>query len=97
MKVYVLSDLHLEFSEFVPPPTGADLVTLAGDIDPKCRAVEWANLAFERKVIYACGNHEFHSRHIDRCRTPCSRSGEPGVLAIDEVNAISSIPDQTKV
>ncbi|WP_141228972.1 metallophosphoesterase [Pseudomonas sp. Irchel s3b2] len=66
MKVYVLSDLHLEFSEFVPPPTGADLVTLAGDIDPKCRAVEWANLAFERKVIYACGNHEFHEQQHDQ-------------------------------
>lgn len=51
MKVHVLSDLHLEFSEFVPPTTNADLVILAGDIDTKCRGVEWANLAFECEVI----------------------------------------------
>jgi predicted phosphodiesterase len=65
MKVYVLSDLHLEFSDFVPPPNDADLVILAGDIHTKCRGVEWANQTFDREVIYVCGNHEFYSGHID--------------------------------
>lgn len=65
MKVHVLSDLHLEFSEFVPPTTNADLVILAGDIDTKCRGVEWANETFTCEVIYVCGNHEFYGGHID--------------------------------
>ena len=29
MKIQILSDLHLEFAEFVPPHTGADVVVLA--------------------------------------------------------------------
>lgn len=65
MKVHVLSDLHLEFSDFVPPTTNADLVILAGDIDTKCRGVGWANENFTCQVIYVCGNHEFYSGHID--------------------------------
>lgn len=32
MKLYVLSDLHLEFSTFEPFKTDADVVVLAGDI-----------------------------------------------------------------
>lgn len=51
MKVHVLSDLHLEFSDFVPPTTNADLVILAGDIDTKCRGVGWANEIFSCEVF----------------------------------------------
>jgi len=32
MKIHVLSDLHTEFADFVPPETDADVVVLAGDI-----------------------------------------------------------------
>jgi len=32
MKIRVLSDLHLEFRDWVPPESDADVVVLAGDI-----------------------------------------------------------------
>ena len=31
MKLHILSDLHIEFADFVPPETDADAVILAGD------------------------------------------------------------------
>lgn len=66
MKIQIYSDLHLEFSDFLPPTSEADLVILAGDIDVQGRGVRWANEAFESPVIFVCGNHEFYKGHIDR-------------------------------
>lgn len=65
MKLHVLSDLHNDFSTFVPASGNYDLVILAGDIDVKARGVKWANQAFACPVIYVCGNHEFYGSHID--------------------------------
>lgn len=83
MKVHVLSDLHLEFSDFVPPPNDADLVILAGDIYTKCRGVEWANRTFEREVIYVCGNHEFYSGHIDHTLRKMREAAAPHVHVLE--------------
>lgn len=65
MKLHVLSDLHNDFSTFVPTPGNYDLVILAGDIDVKARGLKWANEVFACPVIYVCGNHEFYGGHID--------------------------------
>ena len=65
IKLHVLSDLHNEFSPFVPTSDAFDLVILGGDIDVKARGVTWANEAFACPVIYVCGNHEFYGGHID--------------------------------
>lgn len=59
MKLHILSDLHLEFSAFVPPPTDADVVILAGDICQGPRGVDWAREHFKVPVLYVPGNHEF--------------------------------------
>jgi len=32
MKLHILNDLHIEFDDFAPPATDADVVILAGDI-----------------------------------------------------------------
>ncbi|MGK0159408.1 metallophosphoesterase family protein [Pseudomonas mosselii] len=66
MKILIYSDLHLEFKDFEPPQSNADLVVLAGDISVRCQGVEWANQVFSCPVIYVCGNHEFYKSHIDR-------------------------------
>lgn len=60
MKIAVYSDLHNEFSEFVPPMLDVELVVLAGDISVRGQGVEWANAAFDCPVIYVPGNHEFY-------------------------------------
>ena len=37
LRMHVLSDIHLEFGNFRPKPTGADVVIAAGDIDQGSR------------------------------------------------------------
>lgn len=61
MKLYVLSDLHLEFSTFEPFKTDADVVVLAGDIGKGTSGIEWARNAFpDKEIVYVPGNHEFY-------------------------------------
>ncbi|MDP1526384.1 MAG: metallophosphoesterase [Rhodocyclaceae bacterium] len=63
MRIHVLSDLHLEFAGFTPPPNDADVVVLAGDIGLGVRGLEWAAETFavpDVPVIYVPGNHEYY-------------------------------------
>ena len=70
MKLYVLSDLHVEFRPFTPNPVAvaaADVVVLAGDIYPGVEGIVWARKSFSDKpIIYVAGNHEFYGRHWDK-------------------------------
>lgn len=64
MRIHLLSDLHNEFGPFTPQPLDCDVVILAGDIDVKARAVEWARQVFPGPVLYVLGNHEFYGGHL---------------------------------
>lgn len=70
MKIRVLSDLHLEFTRYLPaelPSCGEDLVALAGDIGVGVRGIHWARRAIpDRPIIYVAGNHEFYGQDWDR-------------------------------
>lgn len=61
MKLHILNDLHIEFEDFVPPATTADVVILAGDIGVGMEGLRWAQARFlDKPVIYVPGNHEFY-------------------------------------
>lgn len=72
MKIHILSDLHLEYSSFFPPPEAADVVVLAGDIGKHTYGLQWAlaNIHWERPeghrpaIVYIIGNHEFYDAEI---------------------------------
>jgi len=65
MKLHVLSDLHIEFHDFAPPETDADVVVLAGDIGIGADGVAWAAERFpDRPVLYVPGNHEYYDHDI---------------------------------
>jgi 3',5'-cyclic AMP phosphodiesterase CpdA len=65
VRLYVLSDLHLERQEFTPPPVAADVVVLAGDISVGTRGVDWArDWADGRPVLYVVGNHELYGHSL---------------------------------
>mgnify|MGYP002395882471 CR=1 FL=1 len=67
MRLQILSDLHLEFAPFQPPPTDADVVILAGDIHVRERGLEWALETFpSRPVLYVLGNHEYYKSSYPR-------------------------------
>jgi predicted phosphodiesterase len=61
MRLHVLSDLHLEFADFVPPNVDCDLVVLAGDIHNGTKGLEWARATWpDKPVLYVPGNHEYY-------------------------------------
>jgi len=78
MRIHLLSDLHNEFSTYIPSIVDADMVILAGNIDVKARGVEWAKQAFKIPVLYVLGNHEYYRGHMPRTlgkmRTACLAS-----------------------
>jgi predicted phosphodiesterase len=66
MKLRILSDLHLEFGAWTPPPVEADGVVLAGDIDVSSRGLHWARKHFPRDpIVVIAGNHEFYGRRME--------------------------------
>ncbi len=70
MKIRVLSDLHLEFTDWTPPAVDADIVVLPGDIHAGVKDIAWARRHFRlTPVIYVPGNHEYYgedlSEHIE--------------------------------
>ncbi len=69
MRVHVFSDLHLEFGpidlpEEVRSGALAELVLLAGDIDVRRRAPEWAAETFAQNVAMIGGNHEGYGESL---------------------------------
>ena len=64
VKLLVLSDLHLEYCDFVPDKdalAAADVVVLAGDMHDGIDGIAWARKTFGGKpIVYVAGNHEFH-------------------------------------
>jgi predicted phosphodiesterase len=76
VKIRVLSDLHLEFQDWNPPDTEADIIVLAGDIHSGTRGVEWARRQFPiTPVLYVPGNHEFYGRNIEETLSDLQKTG----------------------
>ena len=93
MKLRIFSDLHNEFARFVPAPSDADVVILAGDIDLKSRGVKWANQTFQCPVIYVCGNHDYYGGHIDHTLRKMKEAALPHVHVLENE---ALIVDQTR-
>ena len=61
MKIHVVSDTHIEFTNGNLPyqtPEGTDVVVLAGDIGTGRQGVLWAIETFDVPVVTIAGNHE---------------------------------------
>ena len=76
MRIWVISDLHLEFADWRPAPPDADVCVVAGDVltrGPE-HSLEWLaqHIARRMPVVFTAGNHEFY----DTAST--WRGGAPG-------------------
>ena len=85
MRLHVLSDLHIEVSDFDPPDTGADVVVLAGDIHNGTQGLEWAAARFPgQRVLYVPGNHEYYDGELrGGMKTLAARARELGIELLD--------------
>ena len=88
MKIQVLSDLHLEAHNSIPPAAeAADLVVLAGDLAPyHPRVIEAVANAWRGvpRILYVPGNHEFYGGEIDAVRAGLAGAcAEVGIDLLD--------------
>lgn len=96
MKLYILSDLHLEFSTFEPFETDADVIVLAGDIGKRANGISWARSAFpEKEIIYVPGNHEFYgSQCFEVLAEMRAAAQENGVHLLDDGEVVIDSPSK---
>jgi len=73
MRLWILSDLHIELTRGWDLPAGADrpdfdVLVVAGDLIPRMeRGVRWLlERVPDRPVIYVMGNHEAYGGDVDR-------------------------------
>lgn len=93
MRIRPLSDIHLEFGDFEPPPVDADVVVLAGDIGAGTRGVLWANRTFPKTpVVYICGNHEYYGGYLPDTTHALRAAANPNVHVLQhEAVAIDGV------
>ena len=101
MKIQVVSDLHLEFQNPLPPlADGVDVLVCAGDLAPiGTDAVIYADEQWVgAQILYVPGNHEFYGTDIDqglrRLADRCTGLGitllAPDAIEIDGVRFIGA-------
>jgi hypothetical protein len=85
MRIHVLSDLHTEFTPYIPDPAAdrADVVVLAGDIGVRTRGVEWAKRTFRQPTFYVPGNHEYYGGHLHRTLLKMSALNDERFMVAD--------------
>lgn len=68
MKLWIISDLHLEFDEhYIPAIPDADVAVVAGDVMQGCgNSIRWLDkhIAPAMSVIFVAGNHEFYGHSV---------------------------------
>jgi len=85
MKIRILSDLHLEFEAWIPPPAAADVVVLAGDIHHHAHGLGWARDTFgDAEIVYVVGNHEYYGSSLAALDTMYKTAAAFGVHLLEQ-------------
>lgn len=65
MKIQILSDLHIDYSDYMPEFVEADVIVLAGDICLGTRGIAWARMTWpDKEIVFVPGNHEYYRSEI---------------------------------
>lgn len=68
MKLWILSDLHLEVERLeasLAVPAGVDVCVVAGDVtNSVAKGIRWLSENVQLPVVYVAGNHEFYRNSI---------------------------------
>ncbi|MCP1674618.1 Icc-related predicted phosphoesterase [Natronocella acetinitrilica] len=91
MKLWILSDLHLEFGDCrLVAPEAFDVIVLAGDINVGTAAepVLRELAALGRPLVYVLGNHEFYQGVVEEVREAWRRIEIPGVHVLDDTACV---------
>ncbi len=67
MRIWILSDLHVDAGSVDLPQVEADVAILAGDLRRGKPALTWIRENFpDRPVVYVLGNHEFYGGAVPK-------------------------------
>ena len=89
MRLHVLSDVHLEFGDYTPKETGADVVILAGDIHQGHQGIQWAKRHFPKQpIICVMGNHEFYGCDMRPLLEGCRAETRRGNISLLENQSV---------
>lgn len=89
MKLHILSDIHLEFSDMPIPEVDADVTIVAGDLHTGISGLWWAR-KLGRPVVYIPGNHEFYGYDMDKIRD-AFRQQKSSITLDNEVAVINGV------
>ena len=89
MKIWILSDLHLEFGGIDLPEVEADVVILAGDTNLGGEGLEWAKATFAMPVLMVLGNHEYYEQMYPRLVPILKRECRDSGVTILENDAVT--------
>ena len=90
MRLWILSDLHLEFGPLVLPDVRADIVVLAGDVHKGRRGLDWIRARFpDTPVVYVLGNHEYYGEAMPRLREKLEREAADTNVHLLENRAVT--------
>jgi 3',5'-cyclic AMP phosphodiesterase CpdA len=91
MRLRILSDLHLEFDDWVPPAVDADVVIIAGDLHKQSRGIPWLIRHFGgTPVIYVAGNHEFYGAKLpdELGKLKTAAASQPGLHFLENESVL---------
>jgi len=89
MKIWLLSDLHLEFGGIDLPKVEADVVILAGDTNLGLAGVKWAKATFDLPVLMVLGNHEYYEHTYPRLIQTLKKECRGSQITILENDAVT--------
>lgn len=92
MKLWILSDLHLELEPWTPPEdVAADVLVLAGDIHRGERALQWMKRfrdALPGNIVYVAGNHEYYREILPRALRELRAARLPGLHFLENSSTV---------
>ena len=89
MNIQLLSDIHLEFSDFTVVATNADVLVLAGDIHVGTKAIAWAkSLSLDIPIIYVLGNHEWYKQTYPKLTAKIKEHAKGSNIHVLEADAL---------
>ncbi|QLG88046.1 metallophosphoesterase [Chitinibacter bivalviorum] len=89
MKLWIMSDLHVDVYGYQVVPTEADLVILAGDIGEGFRGLNWANEQLgDLPVVYVPGNHEYYGFKLDQLNAEFEQFSQPTLQVLQRQSIV---------
>jgi predicted phosphodiesterase len=89
MQLHILSDLHLEFQDWRPPSTDADVIVLAGDIHVGTDGLSWGRTNFpDSPIVYVVGNHEFYGSEMQSALVELRRAARSHDVHLLDAEAV---------